>query len=228
MVSPKHYVKRLRKLGAKIGENTVFYDLFLKKAIDVTRPTLIEIGDNVRFNDGCRLITHDFVSFIFGFTHHDFLPSSGKVKIGNNVALGINVTILKGVEIGDNCYIGAGAVVAKSIPSGSIAAGVPAKVICTIDEYYKKRQIEYVEEALAFADSIRVHLGREPIVSDFREEFPVFMDAHNVEDYPEQQVEAKMGRNYQYWLDHHKAPFSSFDEFIRASKSVGLGSTELS
>ena len=51
------------------------------------------------------------------------------VSIGNNVWLGGNVTILPGVTIGDNCTIGAGSVVTRDIPSDSVAAGNPARVI---------------------------------------------------------------------------------------------------
>lgn len=61
--------------------------------------------------------------------------SLGKVApvvISNNVWLGSRVMVLKGVTIGENSIIAAGAVVAKSIPPNVIAAGVPAKVIRTI------------------------------------------------------------------------------------------------
>ena len=51
------------------------------------------------------------------------------VTIGNNVWIGGNVTILPGVTIGDNCTIGAGSVVTHDIPSNTISAGNPAKVI---------------------------------------------------------------------------------------------------
>ena len=51
------------------------------------------------------------------------------VDIGNNVFLGANVLVLKGVTIGDNCVIGAGSVVVGDIPANSIAAGNPAVVI---------------------------------------------------------------------------------------------------
>ena len=45
---------------------------------------------------------------------------------------------MPGVTIGSNCIIGCGAVVTKDIPDNSVAAGVPARVIETIDEYYEK------------------------------------------------------------------------------------------
>ena len=55
------------------------------------------------------------------------------VTIGNNVWIGGSVTILPGVTIGDNVTIGAGSVVAKDIPSNSIAVGNPCKVVKYID-----------------------------------------------------------------------------------------------
>ena len=51
------------------------------------------------------------------------------VRIGNNVWLGENVCVLKGVEIGENSIIGASSVVTKSIPANSIAIGIPARVV---------------------------------------------------------------------------------------------------
>lgn len=59
-------------------------------------------------------------------------PSPRPVIIGNNVWLGANVIILKGVTIGDNTIIGAGSVVSKSIPENVIACGNPCKIIRTI------------------------------------------------------------------------------------------------
>lgn len=57
------------------------------------------------------------------------LDSKGEIVIGNNVWLGDKVTILAGVHIGDNVIIGANSVVTKNIPSNSMAAGNPAKVL---------------------------------------------------------------------------------------------------
>ena len=51
------------------------------------------------------------------------------IRIGNDVWLGTNAVILPGVEIGDGCVVGAGAVVTKSFDPGLILAGVPARVI---------------------------------------------------------------------------------------------------
>ena len=51
---------------------------------------------------------------------------------------------MPGVSIGNNCIVGVGAVVTKNIPDNSIAVGIPAKVIETIDEYLKKNKNNFV------------------------------------------------------------------------------------
>lgn len=62
----------------------------------------------------------------------------GKIIIGNNVHIGTNAVIMPGVKIGNNCIIGVSAVVTKDIPDNSVVAGIPARVIKTIEEYKEK------------------------------------------------------------------------------------------
>ena len=57
---------------------------------------------------------------------------SKPIKIGNNVWICGNVTVLPGVSIGDNSIIGAGSVVSKDIPSNVLALGIPCRVIKNI------------------------------------------------------------------------------------------------
>ncbi len=64
----------------------------------------------------------------------------GKIRIGNNCFIGNGSKVLPGVKIEDNVVVGAGAIVTKDVKSNSIVAGVPAKVICTIDEFYQKNK----------------------------------------------------------------------------------------
>jgi serine acetyltransferase len=59
------------------------------------------------------------------------------IKVGSNVFLGSGVIILSGVKIGDNVVIGSGAVVTKDIPSNCVAAGIPARSIKSIEEYFR-------------------------------------------------------------------------------------------
>ena len=57
------------------------------------------------------------------------LTSKGEIRIGRNVWIGDKVSIFGGVTIGDNVIIGAGSIVTHDIPSNSMAAGAPAKVV---------------------------------------------------------------------------------------------------
>lgn len=67
----------------------------------------------------------------------------GKVEIGDNVHIGTDSFVLPGVKIGNNVIIGVASVVTKDIPDNSVAVGVPAKVIETIDEYKEKHLLEF-------------------------------------------------------------------------------------
>lgn len=60
-------------------------------------------------------------------------PEPKKVVIGNNVFIGNNVTLLKGVEIGDNCVVASGAIVTKSFPENVVIGGCPAEIINKLD-----------------------------------------------------------------------------------------------
>lgn len=56
------------------------------------------------------------------------------IKVGNNCWFGADVSVMPGVTIGAGCVIAAGAVVTKDMPNNSLIAGVPAKVIKTIEQ----------------------------------------------------------------------------------------------
>lgn len=62
------------------------------------------------------------------------LEKANPIVIGNNCWIGSNVSIMPGVTIGSGCVIGTGAVVTKDLPSNSVAMGIPAEVVSTIDQ----------------------------------------------------------------------------------------------
>lgn len=91
----------------------------------------VHIGDYVMIGPNTLITTVGHPISPMGRRKH--LGISKPVTIGNDVWIGGNVTILPGVNIGNNVIIAAGAVVTKDIPDNCIAGGVPAKVIKEIE-----------------------------------------------------------------------------------------------
>jgi len=137
---------------------------------------LVEIGKNCVFTDDVTLLTHGYDFCVLREKYGEVLGSSGKVVIEDNVFIGTRSVILKGVRIGKNTIIGAGSIVTHDIPPNSVAAGNPCKIIMTIDQYYKKRKEQYVEEAKAYAMELYRTRGEIPKREDFLDEFPLFLD----------------------------------------------------
>lgn len=215
--STKSYIAYLRKCGIKIGDNLWVTPKVETLSIDITRPSLIEIGDNVRLNQHLTILTHDGGFYVLKNKYNEFIAQSGRVKIGNNVYFGRHCTVFKNVTIGDNCIIGFGSVVSKDIPSNSIAVGAPARVVGTIENYYDKRQSKYIDEALDYARSIVERFGRRPVVEEFWEEFPLFVNGDEVDKYPTLPIKKQMGQSYDIWVKNHKKVFEDFDAFLNAA-----------
>ena len=125
----------MRKKGVRVGEGTTFFTG--ARNIDVTRPYLVEIGRNCIFTYGVQVLTRGFDWAVLREIYGEMLCFSGKVILENNVFIGVNAVILKGVEIGRNTIVGAGSVVTHDISANCVAAGNPCEVIMSIDEYYE-------------------------------------------------------------------------------------------
>ena len=128
----RNYLQRLISRGMTVGRNVSFQDgVFL----DPDHCFLITIGDDCVFAPNVRVIAHDAsTKFVVGYTR------LGRVNIGKRCFIGDSVIILPSVSIGDDCIIGAGSVVHRDIPSGSVAAGNPARVLGTIQEYRARHE----------------------------------------------------------------------------------------
>ena len=135
--------------GPQLREAVDTYGLKLGKDVKLggpvnwgSEPYLIEIGELTTISFDVAFVTHDAATRVIrNLPGHD--PDTviyGKIKVGKNCFIGCRSIILPGVTIGDNCIIGAGSVVNKDIPSNSVAAGTPCKVICTLDEYIDKHK----------------------------------------------------------------------------------------
>lgn len=132
---PLRNAERYRRKGIKIGKNTLVYN---NVHLDLTVGSVVEIGDNCCLT-GCTILAHDASLFPKGYKTA-FKP----VKIGNNVFIGFNATVLMGVHIGDNVIIGAGSVVTKDVPSNTVVAGNPAQYISSTDSLIQKRNLQKI------------------------------------------------------------------------------------
>ena len=111
-----------------------------------SEPYLVSIGDDTTVSFDVAFVTHDAATRVIRN-----LPGRNKetviygpIKIGRNCFIGCRSVILPNVAIGDNSIVGAGSIVNKSIPANSVAAGSPCKVICTLEEYEKKHEKDFL------------------------------------------------------------------------------------
>ena len=166
-------VKKLRRMGMRIGERTTIFNANTV-LIDKTRPWLIDIGDDVQITRGVVILTHGYDWSVLKGKYGEVLGSAGKVKIGNNVFVGMNTVILKGVTIGNNVIIGAGSLVNKDIPDNCVAAGNPARVIMSLEDYHEKRIAAQEKEAAELVREYRTVYGRDPDEAALSEFFWLF------------------------------------------------------
>ncbi len=164
----------LQELFARIGEGTflqgpiqIHYGChtaigahcFINFHFTVQDDAQVTIGDHCNFGPNVTIVTpiHPLIAEERRSIRCDDgierrLCYARPVVIGHDCWFGANVTVCPGVEIGDNCVIGAGSVVTRSIPSNTFAAGVPARVIREITEKDSIRNL-FVSQGDRFRDS---------------------------------------------------------------------------
>ena len=135
IINPNYELDILIERGLKVGKNFNFFN----SKIDYGHCWLVEIGDDVTMTNS-TILAHD------ASTKLELGKSKvGKVKIGNRVFIGYGSIILCNVTIGDDVIIAAGSIITKDVPSNSIVAGNPGKVIGKKSDYLKKHR-EYINE----------------------------------------------------------------------------------
>jgi len=204
------YIEYLRRLGIKIGDDCTIY-VPSKTLIDEQYPWMITIGNHVRITEGVKILTHDYAWAVLKTETGAILGASGTVKIGDNVFIGMNTVITRNVEIGNNVIIGAGSVVTSSCNQNSVYAGVPAKRIMSVDEYYKKREPKKL--AVEYFD----RYGKRPGKEVFHEYFMLFETAEEAQKNDVFRNKIALCQNELdtvKYMSAHKAMFSSYDEFI--------------
>lgn len=153
------YIRGRKSLSGCVGLTT---GRFCRFDLEGSKPTLF-IGDNCGMGDMTHIVAHQRVEIgnnvliaskcFISDTGHGIYEGDGQegpeippnqrklvtkpVKIGKNVWIGENVTILAGTEIGDGCIVGANSVVKGKIQPASIVVGCPARVV---KQYNKERK----------------------------------------------------------------------------------------
>ena len=99
---------------------------------------MITIGNHCQITEDVKIFTHGGAHVLRKYDpEYDVF---GKVCIGDWVYVGNRAMIMPGVTIGDNVLIAAGSVVTKSVPSGFVVGGNPARIICSVDDFRKKNE----------------------------------------------------------------------------------------
>ena len=121
-----------RQQGAQIGEGCSIIPTSLG-----TEPYLIKLGNHVTIAKGVGFITHDGGAWIFRDEVPD-LQVFGPIIIEDNCVVGENAMLLPNIRIGPNSIVAAGSVVITDIPPNSIAIGVPARPMGSVEKYREK------------------------------------------------------------------------------------------
>lgn len=108
------------------GAKLILGSGYINNSVNISCFERIEIGEDVAISENVSIRDSDN-HLIYGSQQVRTQP----VKIGNHVWIGMNVTVLKGVHIGEGSIIAAGAVVTRDVPPNCLAAGVPARVMKT-------------------------------------------------------------------------------------------------
>ena len=132
-------------------EHNIFFDMgegcsIMNRTVPLY-PKLIRFGNNVHVASNVGFVTHDITHMMLNRSEYiqqlsngnRFQEKLGCIDIGDNVFIGSGTRILYDVKIGSNVVIGSGSIVNRDIPNNCVAAGIPAKVIGSIEDYTKKR-----------------------------------------------------------------------------------------
>jgi len=122
-----------RKIGVRIGSGCRILTRHFG-----SEPFLIEIGDRVTLSRDVVFFNHDGSTWLMRDAKGR-RQRFGRIRIGSEVFIGARTILLPGVDIGDRVVIGAGSVIARSVPSGVVVAGNPARIIGNFDDLRARR-----------------------------------------------------------------------------------------
>ena len=135
---PREYADYLRETrtlhhvgsGVRINRGVVFTD-----------PGYVSLGNNIVLAD-CTFIGHDGSVEVLYHAYGKSVDAVGRIVVHDNVFIGHGAIILRGVSIGPNAIVAAGAVVSRDVAAGTIVGGVPARQIGLMEDHLAKLSAE--------------------------------------------------------------------------------------
>jgi len=124
VVKDKFSIYSGARISVNKGAKLILGSGYINHNLNLACFNQIEIGNDVAISENVIIRDSDNHN-ILGSDHIKSRP----IKIGNRVWIGLNVTILKGVHIGDGAIVAAGSLVNRDVPANAMVAGVPARII---------------------------------------------------------------------------------------------------
>jgi acetyltransferase-like isoleucine patch superfamily enzyme len=150
-------VAYLRRLGARIGPHAA---VVCRVEDFGSEPWLVEIGSRVSIAAGVVFVTHDGASRVFRERIEGgsrFGNAFAPIRVRDNCMIGLRAILLPGVTVGPDSIVGAASLVTRDVPPGTVVAGVPARVVCTLEQYVER----YRERMIPGLSSDRAELRRQ-------------------------------------------------------------------
>lgn len=125
-----------RSIGVQAGDGAVIYP----SVQFGSEPWLVTIGAGTWLTAGVQFVTHDHAVVVGRSPVHavpvdEPLNRFERVRVGRHSFVGVSALLLPGVTVGDDCIVGAASVVTRDVPSGSVVAGNPARIVGTTADY---------------------------------------------------------------------------------------------
>jgi acetyltransferase-like isoleucine patch superfamily enzyme len=152
----QQWIEYLRRQGMRVGDGCRIIDRTVP-----AEPWLVQIGDHVTITDGCRLLTHDGAVWLARREHPE-INRYAPIRVGDNCFIGANAILLPGTSIGSDTIVAAGSVVRGEVPAGSVVGGVPARVLGSSADYLERALAESLP--VDAASVARIVAGENPSV----------------------------------------------------------------
>ncbi len=132
----RYLLKRLKRQGLQIADDC---RLLAWPTCFGSEPYLVSIGRHVTIASRVTFITHDGGTWVFrDAPRYKDVIKYGRITVRDNCFIGYGATIMPGATIGPNAVVAAGAVVTRDVPPDTVAGGVPARVLMSLQEYAEK------------------------------------------------------------------------------------------